>query len=156
MRISDRKYQKHRRIQNDKQQNKSHQYLALAACTIAGMYVFSPTAAFTSSVARLSVDKSSVHISSSLLNPLQPAFCTSSRRLSLNPKTRLFSTKSNDSDKDEWRAILAAFTMYKAAYGDLKIPIRFVVPSSPPWPGKFCESLYQDNPPENSVDCRPP
>jgi hypothetical protein len=26
--------------------------------------------------------------------------------------------------------------MYKAAYGDLKVPTRFVVPSMAPWPGK--------------------
>lgn len=37
-------------------------------------------------------------------------------------------------DEDEWRAILASFKMYKAAYGDLKVPSRFVVPSMPPWP----------------------
>jgi hypothetical protein len=40
-------------------------------------------------------------------------------------------------DKEEWRAILGSFQLYKAAYGDLKIPTRFVVPSMPPWPGKI-------------------
>ena len=44
---------------------------------------------------------------------------------------------SSDSDEDEWRALIASFQMYKAAYGDLKVPSRFVVPSMPPWPGKF-------------------
>lgn len=29
---------------------------------------------------------------------------------------------------------MAAFQMYKAAYGDLKVPSRFVVPAMPPWP----------------------
>uniref|UniRef100_A0A7S2JR57 Helicase-associated domain-containing protein n=1 Tax=Leptocylindrus danicus TaxID=163516 RepID=A0A7S2JR57_9STRA len=44
-------------------------------------------------------------------------------------------TKSGGkSDEGEWRAILASFKMYKAAYGDLKVPSRFVVPSMPPWP----------------------
>lgn len=40
-------------------------------------------------------------------------------------------------EKTEWRAILASFQLYKAAYGDLKIPIRFVVPSMKPWPGEY-------------------
>lgn len=37
-------------------------------------------------------------------------------------------------DESEWRAVTAALQMYKAAYGDLKVPSRFVVPSLPPWP----------------------
>lgn len=38
-------------------------------------------------------------------------------------------------DENEWRAMLLAFQMYKAAYGNLKVPLRFVVPSLAPWPG---------------------
>lgn len=38
-------------------------------------------------------------------------------------------------DQQEWRAILMALQLYKAAYGDLKVPTRFVVPSLAPWPG---------------------
>jgi len=42
---------------------------------------------------------------------------------------------SNDvEDEEEWRTVLAAFQMYKAAYGDLKVPSRFVVPGMAPWP----------------------
>jgi hypothetical protein len=41
---------------------------------------------------------------------------------------------SDDGDASEWQAITDAFQMYKAAYGDLKVPARFVVPSMPPWP----------------------
>jgi hypothetical protein len=37
-------------------------------------------------------------------------------------------------DEAEWKAVLAAFRMYKAAYGDLKVPQRFVVPNMKPWP----------------------
>lgn len=37
-------------------------------------------------------------------------------------------------DEEEWRTLIAAFKMYKAAYGDLKVPSRFVVPAMPPWP----------------------
>lgn len=40
------------------------------------------------------------------------------------------------SDEDEWRAMLAAFQMYKAAYGNLKVPLRFIVPGLAPWPEK--------------------
>lgn len=42
-----------------------------------------------------------------------------------------------EDDEAEWRMILAAFQMYKAAYGDLKVPSRFVVPAMAPWPGEF-------------------
>jgi hypothetical protein len=41
---------------------------------------------------------------------------------------------ANDDDSTEWKAVVAAFQMYKAAYGDLKVPQRFVVPNMPPWP----------------------
>lgn len=51
--------------------------------------------------------------------------------------TRLFQATTSTSDKEEWRALLAAFQLYKAAYGDLKVPVRFVVPSMKPWPGKY-------------------
>eukprot|EP00586_Coscinodiscus_wailesii_P020234 CAMPEP_0172499810 /NCGR_PEP_ID=MMETSP1066-20121228/131256_1 /TAXON_ID=671091 /ORGANISM="Coscinodiscus wailesii, Strain CCMP2513" /LENGTH=342 /DNA_ID=CAMNT_0013273743 /DNA_START=363 /DNA_END=1389 /DNA_ORIENTATION=- len=37
-------------------------------------------------------------------------------------------------DEDEWRALIDALRMYKAAYGDLKVPSRFIVPGMPPWP----------------------
>jgi hypothetical protein len=50
------------------------------------------------------------------------------------------STMGGPSDEAEWRALLAAFKMYKTAYGDLKVPSRFIVPSMPPWPGKSCHS----------------
>lgn len=63
--------------------------------------------------------------------------------------TSLFATKKeaqprkkrSGSDEDEWNALLASFQMYKAAYGDLKVPSRFVVPSMPPWPGEFILSF---------------
>jgi len=65
------------------------------------------------------------------------------------PDSWLLSATSIDSetlsspveDEDEWRTVLAAFQMYKAAYGDLKVPSRFVVPGMAPWPGK-CETFH--------------
>ena len=41
---------------------------------------------------------------------------------------------SSSNDDAEWNAVLAAFQMYQAAYGDLKVPQRFVVPNMAPWP----------------------
>lgn len=42
--------------------------------------------------------------------------------------------RRSKSEEAEWKALIAAFQMYKAAYGDLKVPSRFVVPAMPPWP----------------------
>ena len=46
------------------------------------------------------------------------------------------SAGSDVDDEKEWRTVMAAFQMYKAAYGDLKVPSKFVVPGMAPWPGK--------------------
>ena len=67
----------------------------------------------------------------------QQISATSNARPSMHP---LFSSPDSDDanfDEGEWQAVTAALQMYKAAYGDLKVPSRFVVPSLPPWPGKF-------------------
>lgn len=40
------------------------------------------------------------------------------------------------SDQADWKAILMALQLYKAAYGDLLVPKVFVVPSMAPWPGE--------------------
>lgn len=45
--------------------------------------------------------------------------------------------QSKVDDEEEWRTVLAAFKMYKAAYGDLKVPSRFIVPGMAPWPGEL-------------------
>ena len=52
------------------------------------------------------------------------------------PRGRPKAAESVEDDENEWRIILSAFQMYKAAYGDLKVPSRFVVPGMAPWPGK--------------------
>ena len=56
--------------------------------------------------------------------------------------SRLFSSldesDSGDlSDQEEWKALVASLKMYKAAYGNLKVPSRFVVPAMAPWPSEF-------------------
>ena len=45
--------------------------------------------------------------------------------------------KTSEIDKREWKAVVTALQIYKAAYGDLKVPKKFVVPSMKPWPGTF-------------------
>lgn len=44
------------------------------------------------------------------------------------------SADDSDDDEQEWKAALAAFKLYRAAYGDLKVPSKFVVPNIAPWP----------------------
>jgi hypothetical protein len=41
------------------------------------------------------------------------------------------------SDQADWKALLMALQLFKAAYGNLKVPKLFVVPSMAPWPGEF-------------------
>lgn len=41
---------------------------------------------------------------------------------------------AGEDDEEEWRTVISAFQMYKAAYGDLKVPSRFIVPGMAPWP----------------------
>jgi len=41
---------------------------------------------------------------------------------------------SHKADEGEWNSLIASFKMYRAAYGDLKVPSRFVVPAMSPWP----------------------
>ncbi|GKY91220.1 hypothetical protein MPSEU_000094600 [Mayamaea pseudoterrestris] len=43
-------------------------------------------------------------------------------------------TTSNDTDDRTWKAIYIALQIYKAAYNDLKVANRFVVPDMKPWP----------------------
>mmetsp|Transcript_6220 Transcript_6220/g.15388 ORF Transcript_6220/g.15388 Transcript_6220/m.15388 type:complete len:1098 (+) Transcript_6220:302-3595(+) len=51
----------------------------------------------------------------------------------LSAKTKL-SAGSSKSEQMEWKAVFLALQLYKAAYGDLKVPAKFVVPSDAPWP----------------------
>jgi hypothetical protein len=117
-----------RRHTNHEQSSPQVYVTAFAAITIVATCLMSSTLAFTSSSSRSSLDNR-IH-SSPFTFGIQ-----SSRSPPLISSTSLFAGGSK-SDKEEWRAILAAFQMYKAAYGDLKVPTRFVVPSMAPWPGK--------------------
>ena len=75
----------------------------------------------------------------------KPSFLTSSRNTNIVLQMTETETEkpkrgrprdAPEDDEVEWRTILAAFQMYKAAYGDLKVPSRFVVPGMAPWPGE--------------------
>ncbi len=88
-----------------------------------------------------SLGPSSSSQSSSLLFKY-PAFTSNEYKSTAGTGTALFASSRSGtktkkkSDEAEWNALLSAFQMYKAAYGDLKVPSRFVVPAMPPWPGE--------------------
>ncbi|GAX24105.1 hypothetical protein FisN_9Hh357 [Fistulifera solaris] len=69
----------------------------------------------------------------------RPSILHSSAVSARSWRTRLNQSNGNtnnnaDNDEAEWKAIFAAFRLYKAAFGDLKVPQRFVVPNIKPWP----------------------
>lgn len=105
----------------------------ITVLTVAASYIWiSPAAGYLSSPHR-AADGRRVFYNSHERHRISPFGL---EREMNGPPTRLFLAASPN-EKEEWRAILASFQLYKAAYGDLKIPIRFVVPSMAPWPGKI-------------------
>lgn len=62
---------------------------------------------------------------------------TSYSRLFLSTQNPSAVDSNTNSDQQEWKAIFVALQLYKAAYGDIKIPIEFIVPAAAPWPGTF-------------------
>lgn len=125
-------------------------FTTLTAFTIAATCLVSSAAAFTPAKANISpldnnafFTPTSPGTRSTSLRPF--GFNVKSASVSV-PITQLFSsahssTDPGESDVEEWRALLAAFQMYRAAYGDLKVPTRFVVPSMAPWPGMCVSAL---------------
>jgi hypothetical protein len=76
------------------------------------------------------------------LGPFEAAPSPSRLRLSAQPDVEQVPADAaalEGGDEDAWRTVLAALRMYKAAYGDLKVPSRFVVPGMAPWPGETRE-----------------
>jgi len=132
---------------------RNHNYFSyltkFTAVTIAAAYVVSSASAFTQPQNRM-VATSTRTFSEwqplSLLGERLPSVttvCTETtlQFSSLSSSTRLFMSaeteSSSKSDQQEWRAVFLALQLYKAAYGDLKVPARFVVPSAAPWPGMY-------------------
>ena len=134
------KVSKRRHQRNHEQGSTKSCVTALAAITIAATCFVSSTSAFTSPP---STSSGTRNLDNRILVETPTAPYTvdvcgfRSKNSGAVSSTRLFA-RSSDSEKEEWKAILAAFQMYKAAYGDLKIPTRFVVPAMAPWPGKLC------------------
>ena len=116
---------------------------SMAALTVAASYLWaSPASAFTSITPRNYWEKSSAQIHAATSHQhygQRTHLCLKEENVRpVGSSTCLFlAAASPNNDKEEWRAILAAFQLYKAAYGDLKIPTRFVVPSMKPWPGMY-------------------
>ena len=110
----------------------------IAAFTIAASCLWLPPVAgfFNKATVRVSV--------ANVVNPCQSV---SSRPQSYERQHGRFfhlclaAAGTTNTEKEEWRALLASFQLYKAAYGDLKVPTRFVVPSMKPWPGESCSLL---------------
>jgi len=105
----------------------------MAALTMVASYLWvTPAAGFLSTAPSNSVDNGMAHNTLRRITPFGVQHTGGDPRGSF---TRLYmAPASGAGDKEEWRAMLAAFQLYKAAYGDLKIPTRFVVPSMAPWP----------------------
>jgi len=59
---------------------------------------------------------------------------SSSTSLYLSTENKSPAGSNKKSDQQEWRAIFLALQLYKAAYGDLNVPVSFVVPAAAPWP----------------------
>ena len=112
-----------------------------AAVTIVAAYAVSSVSAFTQP--KYQMGANTITRASSKWQPMSlvRSRVSSVTSPSLSPTTRLFmsaeteSSASSKSDQKEWRAVFLALQLYKAAYGDLKVPARFVVPSAAPWPG---------------------
>lgn len=111
----------------------------MAATIIAAAHFVSSASAFTQPPNQMGVTPTSQLLGT------RPSFISSVRTkndlLSFSSRTRLFmssnpesSTGSSKSDQNEWRAVFLGLQLYKAAYGDLKVPAKFVVPSTAPWP----------------------
>jgi len=122
----------------------------LMAVTIFAAYVVSSASAFTQTQNQLGITtntRASSKLQSLSLLGKRMSFSTpvwtetSLRSSSSTRRTRLVlsaetesSAGSSKSDQKEWKAVFLALQLYKAAYGDLKVPARFVVPSAAPWP----------------------
>jgi len=116
-------------------------FIIAAACAVASKATsvssFTPSTPGLSTRIYQQTHSSSSSTSQSLSPPnlvKNPTFIsrTPTRKTALFANTNTGTKKKSDST--EWNALLASFQMYKAAYGDLKVPSRFVVPSMPPWP----------------------
>ena len=113
--------------------NNSRYFTKFTAIAIVATYIVSSASAFTQPQNKMGATPIS---RPSLISSV----CSENGLPSFSSRTQLFlsaSTKSDPSNPDqkEWRAVFLTLQLYKAAFGDLKVPSKFVVPSAAPWPG---------------------
>ena len=105
-------------------------FTKLTAVAIVAAYIVSSASAFTqphNQIGATPVSRPPV-LSSPRTEDSLPSFSS---------RTRLFlsSNGSGKTDQNEWKAVFLTLQLYKAAFGDLKVPTKFVVPAAAPWPG---------------------
>jgi len=116
---------------------RNHNYFTkIMAVTVLAAYLVSSASAFSHTQNQIGV---SLGKRMSFVTPARTEFSLGS--LLSTRRTRVVltaesgsSASSSKSDQKEWKAVFLALQLYKAAYGDLKVPARFVVPSVAPWP----------------------
>mmetsp|Transcript_16444 Transcript_16444/g.37804 ORF Transcript_16444/g.37804 Transcript_16444/m.37804 type:complete len:1076 (-) Transcript_16444:92-3319(-) len=116
---------------------RNHNYFTkIMAVTVLAAYLVSSASAFSHTQNQIGV---SLGKRMSFVTPARTEFSLAS--LLSTRRTRVVltaesgsSASSSKSDQKEWKAVFLALQLYKAAYGDLKVPARFVVPSVAPWP----------------------
>ncbi len=105
-------------------------FTKLAAVAIVAAYIVSSASAFTQPHNQIGATPIS-------RPPIISSASTEGGLPSFSSRTRLFlsSNGSDKTDQNEWRAVFLTLQLYKAAFGDLKVPTKFVVPAAAPWPG---------------------
>jgi len=111
--------------------NNSRCFSKFTAVAIVAAYIVSSVSAFTQPQNQMRATPISrpALVSSDRTKNTLPSFLSRTQSV-------LFAKSSGDgkADQQEWRAVFLTLKLYKAAFGDLKVPSKFVVPSSTPWP----------------------
>ena len=113
--------------------NNSKCFTKFTAVAIVAAYIVSTASAFTQPHNRIGATPIS-------RPPLISSARTEDGLPSFSSRTQLFlssdsKSDSSKTDQKEWRAVFLTLQLYKAAFGDLKVPGKFVVPAAAPWPG---------------------
>lgn len=112
--------------------NNSRCFSKFTAVAIMAAYIVSSASAFTQPQNQMRATPISrpALVSSDRTRNTLPSFLSRTQSV-------LFAKSSGDgkADQQEWRAVFLTLKLYKAAFGDLKVPSKFVVPSAAPWPG---------------------
>ena len=114
--------------------NNSRCFTKITAVAMIAAYIVSSASAFTQPQNRMRATPVSrpALLSSDRTKNALPSFLSRTQSFLSAGKS---SSDSGKADQEEWRAVFLALNLYKAAFGDLKVPTKFVVPSAAPWPG---------------------